>query len=133
MRDENNNTALYYAVSNSYYEVTKVLLDLGANVNLKNSLGNTCLHKAFMTRNMLVINLLLNKEADLTILNDFLQTPLYFASSKMISELGLSKWVTHYLNFKDFECNFIEIEEVKKDIKQQEIVNKRMAHRIKYF
>lgn len=49
VRDEHNNSALYYAVSNSYYEVTKVLLDKGANVNMKNSLGNTALHKAFQT------------------------------------------------------------------------------------
>eukprot|EP00347_Sterkiella_histriomuscorum_P004794 403359072 len=132
VRDGDNNTALYYAVQNSYYEVTKVLLDLGANVNLKNSLGNTCLHKAFMTRNMLVINLLLSRNADITILNDFMQTPLYFSSTQMINELGLSKHVTHYLNYKDFEVNFVETEEIKEDIHKQDVVNKRMAHRIKY-
>ena len=115
-RDENNNTALYYAVSNSYFEVTKVLLDLGANVNLRNSLGNTCLHKAFMSKNMLIINLLLSKNADLTILNDYQQSPLYFGTAQMINELGLSKYVTHYLNFKDFEVNFVEVDDVKKDI-----------------
>ncbi len=59
VRDDQNNTALYYAVSNSFFEVTKVLLELGANVDGKNSLGNTALHKAFMTKNMLIIHLLL--------------------------------------------------------------------------
>jgi len=81
VRDDHNNTALYYAVSNSYYEVTKVLLDLGANVNIKNSLGNTCLHKAFQTKNLVIINLLLFNNADLTIMNDYMQSPLYFATT----------------------------------------------------
>jgi ankyrin repeat protein len=40
-------------------------------VNLQNSLGNTALHKAFMTRNMLIINLLLTYGASLTIVNDY--------------------------------------------------------------
>lgn len=80
VRDEHNNSALYYAVSNSYYEVTKVLLDMGANVNMKNSLGNTALHKAFQTQNLLIINLLLFKEAELTIMNDYMQSPIYFAT-----------------------------------------------------
>jgi ankyrin repeat protein len=52
VRDDLHNSALYYAVQNSYYDVTKVLITLGANVNIRNSLGNTCLHKAFQTKNM---------------------------------------------------------------------------------
>jgi ankyrin repeat protein len=89
VRDLHNNSALYYSVQNSFYEVTKVLLELGANVNLSNSLGNTSLHKAFMTRNMLTINLLLTYGASLVQLNDHLQAPTYFASTELINELGL--------------------------------------------
>ena len=66
VRDEKNNTALYYAVSNSYYDVAKLLLELGANINIKNSLGNTALHKSFMTKNMLMINLLLSHDANIS-------------------------------------------------------------------
>jgi ankyrin repeat protein len=106
VRDSKNNSALFYSVSNSYYEVTKVLLELGANINLKNSLGNTALHKAFMTKNMLMINLLLTHGASLMQLNDFMQGPTYFAPTSMINELGLNKYVTHYLSFEDFEKNF---------------------------
>lgn len=50
----------------------------------------------------------------------------------MINELGLSKYVTHYLNYKDFEVNFVEGDDVKNEIIKQDSINKRMAHRIKY-
>ena len=61
MRDDKYNSALFYAVSNSFFDVVKLLLELGSNVNLKNSLGNSALHKAFMTRNILLIHLLLER------------------------------------------------------------------------
>ena len=103
-------------MSNSFYEVTKVLLELGANVDLKNSLGNTALHKAFMTKNMMIINLLLSNNATITVMNDHMQSPLYFATAKMINELGLSRYVTHFLAMRDFDNNFEEDEEVMKEI-----------------
>ena len=71
VRDDQHNSALYYAVQNSYYDVTKVLITLGANVNIRNSLGNTCLHKAFQTKNMQIIHLLLTNDADLLLMNDY--------------------------------------------------------------
>jgi ankyrin repeat protein len=72
VRDEKNNTALYYAVSNSYFDVAQLLIKLEANVNIKNSLGNTALHKAFMTKNMLMLNLLLSNGANISQLNDLM-------------------------------------------------------------
>lgn len=117
VRDDLNNTALYYAVSNSYYEVTKVLLELGATVDLKNSLGNTALHKAFMTKNMLIINLLLSHNATITVNNDHMQTPLYYASTKTIAELGLSRHISHFIGMRDFEGEgFVLDQGVAKDI-----------------
>ena len=120
VRDGLNNTALYYAVSNSFYEVTKVLLDLGASVDIKNSLGNTALHKAFMTKNMLIINLLLAHHATITVNNDHMQTPLYFAPTKTIAELGLLRNVSHFLGMRDFdgERGFEMEEGVARDIKE---------------
>jgi ankyrin repeat protein len=93
-------------VSNSYFDVVKVLLELGANVNSKNSLGNTALHKAFMTRNMLIIHYLLQNDADLAQVNYYNQAPTYFATSTIINELGLQKYVTQYIGFDNFEDNF---------------------------
>ena len=65
-------------------------------------------------------------------MNDYQQTPLYFATSQMINELGLSKYITHLMDVNHFESNFEEVKDVQADVKRQEVINKRMAHRIKY-
>lgn len=50
-----------------------------------NVLGNTALHKAMLIGDYDMISLLLRKEADITALNDFYQTPIFFAD-KSISQ-----------------------------------------------
>lgn len=47
-KDEAGNTPLYYAVCNKSFETVRSLLQIGVNVNAKNSNGNTALHRAVM-------------------------------------------------------------------------------------
>jgi ankyrin repeat protein len=67
-------------------------VDLGADFNGKNQFGNTALHQAFIKipHERAVINYLLSVGASVTALNDFNQTPLFFATKDLIRSLGLS-------------------------------------------
>lgn len=50
----------------------------------------------------------------------------------MIFELGFSKYVTKFMNIKDFERNFKEAKEVINEIRDQDGINKKLQSRIKY-
>jgi len=117
MRDNKGNTALYYAVSNCYYDVAKMLIQMGADVNKQNSLGNTALHKAFMTENLLMVHLLLSNGASLTVMNEAMQAPTYFARTKTINELGLSRFPTHFLTIDNFKTAFKEDPKIRKELR----------------
>jgi len=93
---------------------------MGADPNIKNSLANTALHKAFMTKNLRIIHLLLSSDASLTCTNDFNQTPTYFADNEMISDLGLTRFVTQYVGFGEFEKNFENDPRIIKESKVHE-------------
>lgn len=46
-RDDKGNHALFYSTKNQDYEFVDFLLNLGADVNIKNFNGNTVVHIAF--------------------------------------------------------------------------------------
>ena len=83
--DNHGNTALFYAVAGNHYQTVEVLLKLGADANCHNEYGNTPLHKAMITghKNIDIINLLLNFRADMSALNYYRQTPIFFASRRL--------------------------------------------------
>jgi len=89
--DENKMSPLYYACYHGYPKMVQILLKYGADPNLKNKNGDTALHAAFKKDNIDVIGLLLENKANTEILNDFNQTPLFFAKPETARKLGLHK------------------------------------------
>ena len=73
--DQNGNTLLIYAVKSNAEDITKFLLDSGANTNIENVYHNTALHYAFSYKNYKVADLLTNYGAKENIINKFGRTP----------------------------------------------------------
>lgn len=86
VKDELDNTAIYYATAGGHLETVTILLKSGVNVNIKNEDGNTCLHKAMINDDIKMIALLISNGADVEALNDKEQTPIYFASKRVRKE-----------------------------------------------
>ncbi len=72
-------TALHWAAAQGHAEIVKLLLDYGANINLRNREGNTPLHLAARNGNLSTVKLLLARGANATIVNRDGQTPLALA------------------------------------------------------
>lgn len=71
VKDHHGNTALFYAVKNSNLEITKLLLDIGADINKKCEFGNAPLHQAFINGDSVnsakMIKFLINSGANVKI------------------------------------------------------------------
>ena len=99
MHDKDNNCATYYAVSEDSYEAAEFLINkskcftiiatVGWYVNTKNENGNTCLHQAMMRDNIDMILLLLKSGADWEIFNNFGETPIFYASKRVLTKFNL--------------------------------------------
>ncbi len=63
-RDENNATALMYAVTDAPIEIVKLLIDRGADIEAKAEYGLTALYLASVLKNREAVSLLLEKGAD---------------------------------------------------------------------
>jgi len=90
LKDQFGNSIVYYAVVNMHQAVLELLIKLGANLNQRGELGNTPLHYAFMVgnripRNERIIQTLIMSKANPRIVNDFGQTPVFFASKQLIA------------------------------------------------
>lgn len=69
-RDNNKNSALYYAVQNENVEMVNQLIKMGGDPNLQNENNNTCLHLAFKLKNVKIVKILCRKSADLMAMNN---------------------------------------------------------------
>ena len=77
-------TALQHAISNVYKEIVELLLDNGADINVKNNNDRTPLHYASIENRKEmedVIQLLLSKGADINA-RDSNKTPLHLVSDQ---------------------------------------------------
>jgi ankyrin repeat protein len=63
-REDNNRTALMFAVINRHYETMKVLLEYGADVNAKSNKEGTALMGAALAGDLRMVQALLDKGAD---------------------------------------------------------------------
>jgi ankyrin repeat protein len=63
-RDDNDRTALMFAVINRHYETMKVLLEYGADVNAKSNKEGTALMAAALAGDLQMVQALLDKGAD---------------------------------------------------------------------
>lgn len=80
LRDGDDNTLLHIAVKSGSLECIKVLLNRGANPDVKNTDKNTPLHLAVQSGWMESIKLLVEKKSDLSIGNESENTPLHLAA-----------------------------------------------------
>nr|AKD28023.1 ankyrin repeat domain protein [Glypta fumiferanae] len=75
-------TPLHLAASNGNYKNTKILIDAGARVNVKNILGESPLHCASTSKNKKVVELLLEFGAKIDDTGYHDETPLHLAASE---------------------------------------------------
>ncbi|CAI2368661.1 unnamed protein product [Moneuplotes crassus] len=104
VHDKKGNCALYYAIKEDCYEAAEYLINkIGCDVNAKNENGNTCLHQAMMRDNIDIILLLLKSGANPEAFNKFNETPIFYASNRVLSKFGLrNKKACLLKDFKGF-------------------------------
>ncbi|CAI2367378.1 unnamed protein product [Moneuplotes crassus] len=105
VHDKKGNCALYYAIKEDCYEAAEYLINkIGVNVNSINENGNTCLHQAMMRDNIDMIMLLLRNGANPEIFNKFNETPIFYASNRILSRFRLrNKKACLLKNFEEFQ------------------------------
>ncbi|CAF0858490.1 unnamed protein product [Brachionus calyciflorus] len=81
-RNKKFQSALHIAVCKQHVDSVKILIELGANLNLQDCNGDTPLHDSILTQNDNILILLLNANADLTVLNNFDFNPIQYAALK---------------------------------------------------
>ncbi len=82
IRDEDDQTALYWAVGNSQLEVVEFLISAGAEVNARDKDGWTALHLAAILGKHIMVKLLLSKGADTHIETNAGYRAWYFANDE---------------------------------------------------
>ncbi|ARE67259.1 SWPV2-ORF040 [Shearwaterpox virus] len=108
--DKNNRTPLFYAVKNNDYDMVKLLLKNGANVNLQDSIGYSCLHIAGIhNSNIEIVDALISYKPDLNSRDWVGRTPLHifviesnFEAVKLLLKSGA------YVGLKD-KCKHFPI------------------------
>lgn len=86
-------TPLLEACSHKQYEVMKVLISAGANVNLPNEQGETVLFDTVRDGNADLVKIIIDANAELDLYNKFNQTPLHIATR--LSEIEILKLLIH--------------------------------------
>ena len=77
-----------YAAQNNRLEITKLLIDSGADLNAKNRYGNTALIRSVLSKSPETAKLLIEAGADLNIQNDFSDTALIKATEDNSIEMA---------------------------------------------
>lgn len=93
---EARNTALHESANAGQSKTTQLLLELGADVNVRNNLDNTPLHFAAAAGSERDTQLLLNAGADATALNRGDETPLTSANGKALELFYKKYYPLHY-------------------------------------
>lgn len=83
-----NKPLLILAIQKKQNDVVKMMIEKGANINVKNLNGQTPLHVAILTNNIEIAKYLIEKGADLNIKDCKGQTPLYLAILKNNVEIA---------------------------------------------
>ena len=78
---------LYHAVNNGNLEIVKLLVENGADVNVKNVVGQTPLHEAARCGYFEIVKYLIDKGADINAYDCVERTPLDYARLPDIRDL----------------------------------------------
>lgn len=81
--NKDGDTALHLAASYNRIEITKILIDAKADVNLQNKLGQTALHRAVQENNIDIARLLIDAQADVNLQDNNRENALFYAVSRM--------------------------------------------------
>ena len=100
-------TLLMCAAAHGSVECAKLLLDKGANVNLKNFAGFTALHWAAYTGRTETLELLVSKGADIESRTEDGKTPLHIAAYR-----GHLEFIEEFLKVKSGEDQKVDINSV---------------------
>ena len=94
--NKENITALHEAASYGYITICKLLIENGANINIKNNCNNTPIHYAILNGHTNVVELFIEYGCNLHVKNDNKQTPykLLFKYMKTVINKLLDKKVT---------------------------------------
>ena len=84
---ENGMTPLHFSCQNGNKEISNLLIDLGANLNLKDNKGNTCFHYAVNSGNVSLVKKLIMFGADKNIKNEEGNSPLNLAQKNNNDEM----------------------------------------------
>ncbi len=84
-------SALHVAADDEYVEVVRLLLDRGADPNLKNNWKKTPLHNTAQNKSQTVAKLLIDSGADISVQDHKGRTPLHRCKSLPVAKLLISK------------------------------------------
>jgi ankyrin repeat protein len=90
-------TVLMTAASIGNLEIVKLLVEHGADVNLKNVKGNTALILAAQNDNFNIVKYLVEKGADVKIKNEYGKTALYSIENRFSSHNNINSDIINFL------------------------------------
>jgi len=88
IKDRLQKTPLHYAIQKKNYEITKLLLDNGANPNLSEYNGYNALHLAVFTRDLSICKLVINYVGNINSRCNTGETALHIASNLRLLEIS---------------------------------------------
>jgi ankyrin repeat protein len=101
-------TPLMVAALFDQAEAAELLIEKGANINVRNNDGGTALHNAAFFCRTRTVKLLLSKDADVNAKNSREETPLDIVAGKWSQDLeGIYKWIAELLQLQ------LDIERIK--------------------
>lgn len=80
-KTKEGDTALHLSIKRGYYNITRLLLERGANINSKDQDGYTPIHKATLFNYPNILKLLIRRKGDVNTFNNNGYTPLMLAVS----------------------------------------------------
>lgn len=93
-------TLLSLAIRNDRRQIVGMLLEAGANPNIRIAGGRTALYEAILKNNYVIADMLIDAKADINAQDDFKQTPL-MAAAMMGSELLVEKLIKLGAHIRD--------------------------------
>ncbi|EGG24722.1 hypothetical protein DFA_02966 [Cavenderia fasciculata] len=102
LTDALGNTPLHYSATFGHYDISKYLLELGANPNIQNKAGETALHKAVWYNQIEIATLLIEKGADPNITNNAKQKVIGLTKSTDMHALLNQAVLAHAFSKSDY-------------------------------